>query len=353
MGPARVLEHVTVYREPGRYGGWPANHGIWAWGDEILVGFQIGFHKEQSGHTIDWQRPIYKVFGRSLDGGERWALEHSLPDARDNLVPKAGAAVAPHANAAPCPGGIHFTHPDFVMTFSHASFHTGPSRFWISYDRGHTWAGPYHLPDMGTCGVAARTDYLVNGSRDCTLFLTAAKRDGREGRPFCARTADGGATWELVAWIGPEPEQGFAIMPASLRLPSGDILVLLRVQPDAAHSSIAAFCSSDDGLTWTRLSDPVPELAPSNPPALIRLRDGRLCLTYGVRAAPYRICAKMSSDQGHSWGDEIVLRDDGANWDIGYTRNVQRADGNVVTVYYFNDAQSGHERYIAATVWEP
>jgi hypothetical protein len=30
---------------------------------------------------------------------------------------------------------------------------------------------------------------------------------------------------------------------------------------------------------------------------------------------------------------------------------VQRADGQVVTIYYFNDAKDG-ERYIAATIWD-
>ena len=39
------IEHVEVYYEPGRYGGWPANHGIWSWGNQILVGFEIGYFK--------------------------------------------------------------------------------------------------------------------------------------------------------------------------------------------------------------------------------------------------------------------------------------------------------------------
>ena len=34
-----VLKHASVYKEAGRYGGWPANHGIWSWGNEIVVGF--------------------------------------------------------------------------------------------------------------------------------------------------------------------------------------------------------------------------------------------------------------------------------------------------------------------------
>ena len=38
-----AVRHVDVYFEKGMFGGWPANHGIWSWGDEILVGFSKGY----------------------------------------------------------------------------------------------------------------------------------------------------------------------------------------------------------------------------------------------------------------------------------------------------------------------
>ena len=38
------IKHVDVYYEPGRFGGWPANHGIWIWDNEILVGFGKGYY---------------------------------------------------------------------------------------------------------------------------------------------------------------------------------------------------------------------------------------------------------------------------------------------------------------------
>jgi len=47
---------------------------------------------------------------------------------------------------------------------------------------------------------------------------------------------------------------------------------------------------------------------------------------------------------------EIILRHDGNGWDLGYPRTVQRPDGNIVTMYYFNDTSS-KERYTAATIW--
>jgi hypothetical protein len=71
------VRNVVVYRETGRYGGWPANHGIWSWDNEILVGFERGYFKySDSRHSIDWDRPAEHVLARSLDGGETWTLEH-------------------------------------------------------------------------------------------------------------------------------------------------------------------------------------------------------------------------------------------------------------------------------------
>ena len=85
---------------------------------------------------------------------------------------------------------------------------------------------------------------------------------------------------------------------------------------------------------------------------MIRLHDGRVCLTYGYRAAPFGIRARLSDDGGRTWGDEIILRDDGGGRDVGYPRSVQRPDGMVVTVYYIHDNPKS-DRYIAATIWDP
>ncbi|MCH2375565.1 MAG: exo-alpha-sialidase, partial [Planctomycetes bacterium] len=67
---------------------------------------------------------------------------------------------------------------------------------------------------------------------------------------------------------------------------------------------------------------------------------------------PYGVRAKLSADGGETWSDEILLRDDGGYWDVGYTRSVERPDGKIVTVYYFTDSKLT-ERYVAATIWDP
>jgi hypothetical protein len=179
-----------------------------------------------------------------------------------------------------------------------------------------------------------------------TVFLTAAKSNGHEGRVICVRTRDGGKTWGFVSFVTPEPEgRDYAIMPSSVRLPSQAILTAVRYQ-----SWIDLYRSDDDAKTWAYVGRPAPDT--ENPPSMLRLKDGRLALTYGRRSAPFGIRARLSSDEGKTWGGEIVLRSDGGCWDLGYTRSVQRPDGKIVTVYYFNDAPD-HERQIAATIWDP
>ena len=348
--------HTTVYYEPGRFGGWPANHGIWSWGDEILVGFSRGYYQDRGdSHHIDHDRPEEHCLARSHDGGETWKIEN--PAERGFLMPQGeslhgtelpGVKIPPLRD---CPGGIEFTQAGFALTARTSSVNAGQSRFSYSYDRGSTWEGPFRLPSYDTPGVAARTDYIVDGPSECTLFLTAAKSSGKEGRPFCARTVDGGATWSFLSWIGPEPD-GFAIMPASVRLSDTDIIVIVRSH-EGTRNWLSAYLSRDNGLNWHWLNDPAGDLGKGNPASLLALDDGRLCLIYGLRAEPFSMCAQVSDDDGQSWGDVIVLRDDGASQDIGYPRSVSRPDGKVVTVYYFCHAATGPERYIAATTWDP
>ncbi len=350
------VEHVVVYREPGRFGGWPANHGMWSWGNELLVGFSAGYFKDNGPnyHAIDHDRPEEHLLARSLDGGQTWAIEN--PAEQGALIPRGEAL---HGTELPrivdrpwtdCPGGIEFTHPDFAMTLRMTDNHGGASRFYTSYHRGRQWDGPFTFPMLGLKGVAFRTDYLVNGPHDCSVFSTASKSNGREGRPFCARTTDGGKSWKLVGWIGPEPT-GYAIMPSTVRLADGGLLSAIRLR-DGDRSWIDAYFSADQGAQWEKRSTPAPDTGEGNPAAMLRLQDGRICITYGVRAAPFGMRARLSNDGGRTWGDEIVLRDDGGGRDLGYPRSVQRPDGKVVTTYYFYHDHS-EPRYIGATIWDP
>ena len=337
--------HQIVYRERGRFGGWPANHGIWSWGDEVVVGFTAAWHKEQDAdrHQMDRVKPREQYQARTLDGGRTWSIENP-----PGLIPVEHAQVTPQ----PLRAAVDFTRPGFGLMVRFHNQDDGAAFLFYTSDKGRTWSGPHEFPKLGTPAILARTDYVVHGPKEMTLFLTAAKTNRREGRPLCARTTDGGLTWQFVSFIGPEPT-GFVIMPSTLALDASTFLTLVRAKEDTG-AWIDAWLSRDRGVTWQPHGRPVPNAGGTsgNPPHLIRLRDGRLCLTYGFRSAPMGMRARLSSDQGTTWGPEIVLRDDGVTHDLGYPRSFQRADGKVVTVYYYNDGVHS-ERFIAATTWNP
>lgn len=350
--PQSVNEHnVVVYQEAGRYAAWPANHGIWSWGNEILVGFQSGYFQRHTPelHPIDHDRPAEDLLARSLDGGETWTVEKH-PD----LLPPNGtreAGIAIELGGKPdsdCPGGIDFSNPDFILTARMSDADGGASRFYYSMNRGRTWEGPFKIPNFGQKGTAARTDYFVNGKHDLTLLFAVSKPTGKEGRVMVVNTKDGAKTWHFVSFIGPEPAAGdYAIMPSSVRLSATSVLTAIR------HSHWIEIWRSDDNLaTWHYVNTPVPETGKGNPPSMIRLHDGRIAITYGIRVPPYEMRARLSQDEGQTWGREIVLRTGAAGWDIGYSRTVQRLDGKIVTVYYW-DESAEKDGYIAATIWEP
>ncbi|MDP6124815.1 MAG: sialidase family protein [Candidatus Latescibacteria bacterium] len=340
------MTHVEICREPGRYGGWPANNGIWSWGDEIVVGFTYGYMVADplnwKGHPIDPEQKSATTHARSTDGGLTWQLETpSLPAKPDGD----GVPTKP----------ADFTHPDFALKIlSRGGVDAGASsRYYVSYDRCHTWDGPYLIPMMDQLGITSRTDYQVLDTDSAILFLTCCKSDGLEGRSSCCRTDDGGVSWRFLSHIGPEPKR-WSIMPASVLLGGNRILVALRQRAkwESFPDFIDCYISDDMGESWEYLSTPAPDVGHGNPPAMIRLQDGRICITYGYRDEPYGMRARVSDTEGQTWGEEIILRDDGGGVDLGYPRAVQRADGKVVTAYYFHDALEG-ERYIGETIFEP
>ena len=144
-------------------------------------------------------------------------------------------------------------------------------------------------------------------------------------------------------------------MPSTVRLSERELLTTIRrgAEEGKRKAWIEAWKSSDNGESWVQLDDPVANTGEGNPPHLLKLADGRLCLTYGQRAKPFGMFARLSSDAGKTWSEPITLRDDGGGRDLGYPRSVQRPNGKIVTVYYFWDLKTGPERYIAATIWSP
>src|SRR3954469_720852 len=131
----KVIRHVTVYSKPGRYGGWPANHGIWTWGNEIVVGFSAAYFQwiGPDRHPYDRSKPEEPYLARSVDGGETWSIEPTPA-----LVPPEGmfTGSGPGGKSSELREAIDFSQPGFCMTFRMSDAQKGRSWFFYSYDRG-------------------------------------------------------------------------------------------------------------------------------------------------------------------------------------------------------------------------
>ena len=331
---------------------------MWAWGDELVLLFTSGYPDPDGGfHARDRSRPLSTMQARSMDGGETWSVieapipfgqglgahEHMDTDVLDSLEPVTFKT----------PTGINFEQPDFAVMCGKTGLTRGAkSWFYTSDDRCRNWDGPFEIPMFDQLGIAARTDWLIEGSASALVLLTSTKPDGGEGRVFASRTTDGGRNFEFVSWINESPV-GYDIMPSSIRLADGKILTTIRSRGAARDDCwIDLYASNDEGTSWEYVGRPVPATGDGgNPGSLVQLHDDRLVITFGSRKQPYGIFAVISADDGNSWSEPILLRASHGNHDIGYTRSVIRPDGNLVTAYYINDDPDG-ERFIEATITE-
>ena len=71
----------------------------------------------------------------------------------------------------------------------------------------------------------------------------------------------------------------------------------------------------------------------------LQLKSGKVLLSYGYRKAPYgiriRVCNSELTDIAES--EEIILRDDSPNGDLGYPHAIELDNGEILVVYYISD----------------
>jgi hypothetical protein len=352
------MKNVIVYAEEGKFCGWPANNGGWSWdGKEILVGFSLGDYVVKDGHNVD-KPTIRSVVCRSMDGGKSWSLEDPQGFVGDG---------GPRRDV---PDGLDFTSDGFVMRVGAVGYLASKEKrgeLFFSSDRGRTWIGPCGIaglldhPELKDVEVTSRTDYLVNGASECLLFCSARNhKKWKSDRAFLARSVDAGKSFQFVNWIVHPSNPYRAVMPSTVRCSEGMLVTAIRrryVSGPKQDCWIDVCVSEDNGGVWSFLSRAA-ETGKwnGNPPALVRLKDGRLCLVYGNRTIR-QMRTRLSTDQGRTWGKEIVLRDDYQtdsfnDADLGYPRVVQRADGKVVAMYYWATKQNPHH-HIAGSIWDP
>jgi sialidase-1 len=202
-----------------------------------------------------------------------------------------------------------------------------------STDGGLTWSPPIDTLVNSPHGPIQLSDGRL---------LYAGKDLWRKGtRVGVAESRDDGQTWRWLADIPPRSGDNHADYHELHAVETNDkrLLVQIRNHNQVHERETLQSESADGGQTW---STPRSIGVWGLPSHLLKLKDGRLLMTYGHRRAPLGNQARLSSDHGRTWSEPMILSGDGASGDLGYPSTVELADGTLLTVWYELRAGSPH-----------
>ena len=345
----------VICKEPGRYIGWPSIARTRS-GDLLVV-----FSGDREAHVC----PFGKTqLVRSTDGGHTWSKPVTINDTplddRDTgilVTPKGTVIVTWFTSLAFEQIGALRKRLEGPWRDHVAKITDADRKKWLgnwlrrSEDEGRTWGEPIDTIVSSPHGPTALRDGRL-------LYLGINKKVGSYRSPeappgqrvAAAESRDDGKTWRLIGFV-PIPK---GVNPAGFHEPhvvetrSGKLVGMIRHHGKPADRYLWQTESLDGGHTWT-------EARPTDiwglPPHLLLLRDGRILLTYGHRRKPFGQRARLSSDEGRTWGEEIVIRDDAPNGDLGYPASIQLDDHTILTIYYQID-RPGEKTCLMGTFWK-
>lgn len=193
-----------------------------------------------------------------------------------------------------------------------------------STDGGVTWSGRYAVPVNSPHGPTVLRDGRL---------IYAGKALWKDDRIGVCESNDDGVTWDWLTTIparpGDDPKQYHELH--AVEASDGTLLAHIRNHNKPNERETLQSESTDGGQTWS-----VPRSIGvwGLPSHLLRLRDGRVLMSYGHRRKPLGNLARLSDDNGRSWSEPLTISDDAKSGDMGYPSTVECNDGTFVTVWY-------------------
>jgi hypothetical protein len=162
--------------------------------------------------------------------------------------------------------------------------------------------------------------------------LAEAHNPCPDGSTFLVFSDDKGQSWSKPAPVCVEPVKRFS-EPDIVEAAPGELVCILR---QSGEHRLYVCQSSDAGETWSK---PAVTSIDGLPGHVIKLSDGRLLCSYGRRKAPFGIRMSLSEDSGRTWmtEQEIVVREDLPNGDLGYPTTIEYEPGCLFVCYYCQD----------------
>jgi len=335
------MKNVIVASKEGRYFGWPANKGAWAWGDELLVGFVDGTYAPGGIHNC--HRPFIDSFARSMDGGITWKVE----------VPEVNCGDKPNG---PLPDNIDFNDPDlalrFTGSFDHSKGTADEGAVFISYSRGKKWAGPFSMKSAGLAKAGIHSTMRTNYIKELGMIFGSSGFNNSWGDDYAVCINRNLERHSVIC-----ADTSRAVMPAAAFV-DGGITVLLRRRNNLREQCwIESFrlesLAEQVWISQGHVTDTGGTPRNGNPPALIYHEEaGMLIMAYGnrdQRTMNYR----TSYDAGKNWSQPVIIRDDfydelSGYGDLGYPQLFKSSQG-IVCVYYWATKENPHQ-HIAASI---
>lgn len=349
----RVLERKVISHDPQKYCGWPTVAQR-ASGELVLV-----YSGGREGHVCPFGRV---EFMRSRDGGKNWTwpqviLDGPIDDRDAGIVETAqgtllattftSLAYVPSLEKAERAGNWDETKLSRWRAAHQRADADGRQQalgVWItrSTDGGITWS--------------ERRDSKLNSPHgpiqlsDGRLIYAGKHLWNNDGKIGVAESTDDGVNWEVLAYLPTREGDRHADYHELhiVECNSGKLVAHIRNHNKNNSRETLQSVSTDGGRTW---STPQSIGVWGLPSHLLRLRDGRLLMSYGYRRQPYGNEARVSENEGASWSEPIKISDDAIGGDLGYPSTVQLDDGQLLSIWY--ELMSGSPRAVLRqSVWE-
>ena len=334
---AEVVERRVISRQQEFYHGWPtlarrANGELWVvWsgGREEHVcpfGQVCAMSSNDEGATWTWPRVLLDSATDDRDAGVLETAKGTLLVTTFTSLAYEGAlAKAEKEHLWPDEKTARWAAARDRLTAGQRRADLGEWQL-RSTDGGATWS--------------ARTATVVNSPhgpiqlRDGRLLYSGKQLWKGEGKIGVAESKDDGQSWQWLAEIparaGDVPGNDYHELHC-VEAADGTLIVQIRMEGKTNENETLQSESSDGGRTWSR---PHPIGVWGLPSHLLRLRDGRLLMTYGHRRPPFGNQARLSLDRGKTWGPPLTLSADGKGGDLGYPSTVELTNGTLLTVWY-------------------
>jgi Neuraminidase (sialidase) len=168
--------------------------------------------------------------------------------------------------------------------------------------------------------------------KDGRILYAGKKLWAEDKKIGVAESKDDGLTWQWLAEIPTRQGDKNAYHELhAVEATDGTLIAQIRNHNEVNKGETLQTESTDGGKTW---AEPHSIGVWGLPSHLLRLRDGRLLMSYGHRRKPFGNQARLSTDNGKTWGEPILLSGDGKGGDLGYPSTVELEDGTLLTVWY-------------------